>query len=58
MINAWSMLYDEMNDLDWVRANGGFEYTPTPYEVKADGSSVNIGVSTEHDWNEFWSSMK
>lgn len=58
MINAWSMLYDEMNDLDWVSANGGFEYTPTPYEVKADGFSVNIGVGTDHDWNEFWGTME
>ena len=58
MINAWSMLYDEMNDLDWVSANGGFEYTPTPYDVAEGGLNVNIGVGTEHDWNEFWSSMK
>ena len=29
-MNAWSLLYDElyMNDMDWVSANGGFEYTP------------------------------
>ena len=58
MINAWSMLYDEMNDLDWVSANGGFEYTPTFYDVKADGYSVNIDDATEHDWDDFWSSMK
>ena len=58
MINAWSMLYDEMNDLDWVSANGGFEYTPTLYDVKADGHSVNIDDATEHDWDDFWSSMK
>ena len=27
-MNSWSLLYDVMNDLDWVSANGGFEYTP------------------------------
>ena len=29
-MNAWSLLYDElyMNNMDWVSANGGFEYTP------------------------------
>ena len=60
MINSWSMLYDVMNDLDWVSANGGFEYTPLPYDaqISADGYSVNIGIGTEHDWNDFWSSME
>jgi len=54
MINAWSMLYDEMNDLDWVRSNGGFEYTP----IKADGYSVSISDATKQDYEDFWSSME
>ena len=36
-MNAWALLYDEMygpddaiNELEWVRQNGGFEYTPEP----------------------------
>jgi hypothetical protein len=42
-MNAWALLYDELNmsDLDWVSANGGFEYTPEPstgnVEITADG---------------------
>ena len=55
MINAWSMLYDEMNDLDWVSANGGFEYTPP---VKADGYSVSISDATSQDWDDFWKTME
>jgi len=31
-MNSWSLLYDLMNDLDWVSANGGFEYTPSAYD--------------------------
>ena len=42
MINSWSLLYDELNgtldeeypimtnDEEWVKANGGYEYTPLP----------------------------
>ena len=42
MICSWSLLYDELNgtldeeypimtnDEEWVKANGGYEYTPTP----------------------------
>ena len=42
MINSWSLLYDEINgtldeeypimtnDEEWVKANGGYEYTPLP----------------------------
>ena len=60
MINSWSMLYDVMNDLDWVSANGGFEYTPLPYNtpIKADDYSANIGIGTNYDWNDFCSSME
>jgi hypothetical protein len=40
-MNAWALLYDELNmsDLDWVSANGGFEYTPETgnVEITADG---------------------
>ena len=55
MINAWALLYDELYDeegkmitpdderdsLEWVKQNGGFEYTPEPptgnVEITADG---------------------
>ena len=42
MICSWSLLYDELNgtldeeypimtnDEEWVKANGGYEYTPDP----------------------------
>ena len=42
MICSWSLLYDELNgtldeeypimtkDEEWVKANGGYEYTPLP----------------------------
>jgi hypothetical protein len=44
-MNAWALLYDEMygpeDELEWVRQNGGFEYTPEPptgnVEITADG---------------------
>ena len=39
-MNGWSMLYDAMSDLDWVSANGGFEYTPM--------------VSQPDDYYKFW----
>ena len=55
MINAWSLLYDEMNDQEWVAANGGYEYTPP---VKADGYSVSISDATSQDYEKFWSSME
>ena len=55
MINAWSLLYDEMNDQEWVAANGGYEYTPP---VSADGYSISISDATAQDYEDFWSSMK
>ena len=42
-MNSWSLLYDEMigpeDELEWVKQNGGFEYTPerNDYELTADG---------------------
>lgn len=44
-MNAWALLYDEMygpeDELEWVKQNGGFEYTPEPstgnVEITADG---------------------
>ena len=42
-MNSWSLLYDEMygpeDELEWVKQNGGFEYTPenSNYELTADG---------------------
>ena len=41
-MNAWSMLYDVMNDLDWVSANGGFEYTPEPPKDYLDSMYPDI----------------
>jgi hypothetical protein len=35
-MNAWSLLYDVMNDLDFISANGGFEYTPVSREPSKD----------------------
>lgn len=56
-MNAWALLYDELNmsDLDFISANGGFEYTPetgqsrwTPetgnYEITADGFTWPVDV--------------
>lgn len=44
-MNAWALLYEEMygpeDELEWVKQNGGFEYTPEPptgnVEITADG---------------------
>ena len=55
MINAWSLLYDKMNDEEWVAANGGYEYTPP---ASADGYSVSISDATTQDYEDFWSSME
>tara|TARA_Y100000004_G_scaffold50016_1_gene54996 strand:+ start:609 stop:1106 length:498 start_codon:yes stop_codon:yes gene_type:complete len=43
-MNAWSFLYDElnMNDLDWVSANGGFEYTPETSKEYLDSMYPDI----------------
>ena len=47
-MNAWALLYDELNmsDLDWVSANGGFEYTPETgnVEITADGFTWPVDV--------------
>ena len=43
MVNSWSLLHDELNmdrELEWVKANGGFEYTPM--------------VSQPDDYYKFW----
>ena len=42
-MTSWSFLYNEMygpeDELEWVKQNGGFEYTPenNDYELTADG---------------------
>ena len=52
-MNAWALLYDELNmsDLDWVSANGGFEYTPEPptgnVEITADGFVWPVNVQED-----------
>ena len=44
MTNSWSLLFDEMNpsDIDFISANGGFEYTPESwvYESPDKGKTV------------------
>ena len=54
-MNAWSLLYDElyMNDMDWVSANGGFEYTPETSSDSPDsivlGNKINLNLdATAH----------
>ena len=48
-MNGWSMLYDAMNDLDLIRDNGGFEYTPLPPKEYLDSMYPDI----PDDTNEF-----
>ena len=57
-MNSWSMLYDVMNDLDWVSANGGFEYTPTGSQPEQQ-STFNVDMSHDKielpdNTNGFW----
>ena len=66
-MNAWSLLYDElyMNDMDWVSANGGFEYTPessvdSPAGMSIDspdclvlGNEINLNLDATAK-NGFW----
>ena len=52
MICSWSLLYDELygdldkeypimtNDEEWVKANGGYEYTPDPDDPRNYGNYV------------------
>lgn len=30
-MNSWSLLYEYMTDSEWVKGNGGYEYTPDTY---------------------------
>ena len=45
-MNSWSLLYDElyMNDLDWVSANGGFEYTPETNDTELVENEINLNL--------------
>ena len=58
-MNAWSLLYDElyMNDMDWVSANGGFEYTPESSNDSPDtivlGNEINLNLDATTK-NGFW----
>jgi|TARA_R100000482_G_scaffold49895_1_gene17717 hypothetical protein len=58
-MNAWSLLYDElyMNDMDWVSANGGFEYTPESSVDSPDclvlGNEINLNLDATTK-NGFW----
>ena len=71
MINAWALLYDELYDeegkmitpdderdsLEWVKQNGGFEYTPEPptgnVEITADGFVWPVDVPTQKTRSHF-----
>ena len=44
------MLYDAMNDLDFISANGGFEYTP-PNEEPEIVNEIKLQMNNE---NGFW----
>lgn len=58
-MNAWSLLYDElyMNDMDWVNANGGFEYTPESSGDSPDclvlGNEIDLNLDATAK-NGFW----
>ncbi|AXN58508.1 hypothetical protein KNU05_gp046 [Synechococcus virus S-PRM1] len=54
-MNSWSLLYDElyMNDLDWVSANGGFEYTPETNDTELVENEINLNLDQLAN-NGFW----
>jgi hypothetical protein len=54
-MNSWSLLYDElyMNDLDWVSANGGFEYTPETNDTELVENEINLNLDQLTN-NGFW----
>ena len=46
-MNSWSLLYDElMSDIDFVSANGGFEYTPL-----SESTTGNVDIHTDYEMN-------
>ena len=49
-MNSWSMLYDAMNDLDFISSSGGFSYTPLPEEPDV----VNEFKLEMNNQNGFW----
>jgi len=50
-MNSWSLLYDElMSDIDFVSANGGFEYTPLSL-TDDDSLDLNLNENYEMDLN-------
>lgn len=50
-MNSWSLLYDElMSDIDFVSANGGFEYTPLSL-TDDDSLDLNLNKNYEMDLN-------
>ena len=57
-MNAWSLLYDVMSDSDWVKENGGYEYTPpTPYDdgwtakFKEEQNQITLNIDNN---NGYW----
>jgi len=57
-MNAWSLLYDVMSDGNWVKENGGYEYTPpTPYDdgwtAKSKEEQNQITLNIDNN-NGYW----
>ena len=57
-MNAWSLLYDVMSDGNWVKENGGYEYTPpTPYDdgwtakFKEEQNQITLNIDNN---NGYW----
>ena len=57
-MNAWSLLYDVMSDANWVKENGGYEYTPpTPYDdgwtakFKEEQNQITLNIDNN---NGYW----
>lgn len=54
-MNAWSLLYDYMSDTEWVKENGGYEYTPeNDGDVilsSVEPDTINLNIDNK---NGFW----
>ncbi len=62
-MNGWSMLYDAMNDVDFIRDNGGYEYTPVSREPSKEyldsiypdiPENTNEFIVMNSNQNGFW----
>ena len=61
-MNAWSLLYDVMSDADWIKENGGYEWTPLtqskgprlPEKKEATGNvDFQVDININND-NGYW----